>query len=124
MKFYVAGKWQDRELIREIMDKLEAMGHEITVDWTRHEYPDNEDVLSIWATLDIHGVQTCDTFVVLFINGHRFRGALVEVGAALAMHKRVCVIGNDEDSCIFLKHPLVKKFGQVSSFLQHAEEMK
>ena len=34
MRVYVAGKWQDREMVREIMDDLENMGHEITVDWT------------------------------------------------------------------------------------------
>lgn len=35
VKFYVAGKWNDRGKVQAVQKILIARGHRITVDWTR-----------------------------------------------------------------------------------------
>ena len=115
MKFYVAGKYQERQMITEIMDELRALGHEITTDWTSHGYATPE-VHSSYAVDDVRGVKEADVYIGVFINGHRYRGALCELGAALALDKPCWIIGYAEDDCIFMLHPLVEHFDDWKLF--------
>jgi len=118
MKFYVAGKWQDRKLVQQVQKELLARGNELTVDWTNHVNPKNDSVLQEWALRDIEGAALCDTYIGVFINDHNYTGALVEMGVALGMGNRVWVIGNAVNSCIFIHHPLVTKFPDVETMLK------
>lgn len=112
MRIYVAGKWQDREDVRIWHNQLRARGHEITCDWTSHEYPGEgqEHLLTDYALADIKGVQDCDVLIALFEVEYAYRGAFVEIGAALALGKRILILGHAGDSCIFMNHPLVRIF--------------
>ena len=59
MRIYVAGKYEDRLIIRSIHKTLIKMGHEITVDWTNHDiYPNDAAALkqSQFAQDDVIGV--------------------------------------------------------------------
>lgn len=49
MKLYVAGKWEERSLIKDLMQTLESMGHTITLDWTMH---DNTEMVKQFAIDD------------------------------------------------------------------------
>lgn len=104
MKFYVAGKWEDRDSVKEIMNYLEQQGHTITCDWTRHEYSDNKS-MERYALDDMQGVLDADVFVGLFVKDLNYKGALVELGMAMASGKKVIIVGNAISSCIFIKHP-------------------
>ncbi|MBU2685940.1 MAG: hypothetical protein KKF27_22075 [Gammaproteobacteria bacterium] len=105
MRIYLAGKWEERDGIRKLMDRIEELGHVITCDWTRHEHTDPVQC----ALLDMDAVSSCHVLILYAVNDYSYKGALCEVGAALALHKEVFVIGNALDSCIFFNHPLVKK---------------
>jgi nucleoside 2-deoxyribosyltransferase len=109
MNVYVAGKWEDREKVRHWHKVLRDNGHRITCDWTDHEYPEagQEHLLQRYAVDDIVGVTVCDLLIVIFQERYHYRGALVEMGAALALGKRVWVLGTAEESCIFMEHPSV-----------------
>ena len=121
MKFYVAGKWQDRRSIQRLQQALTVGGHEITVDWTGHVNPKSQSVLQEWAIRDVEGVLDCDTYIGIFTNGSN--GALVELGVALGLGKRVWIIGNAIDTCIFLSHPLVTKFLSTEAMLKVLDNM-
>lgn len=108
MKFYVAGKWVDRERVRELYEWLIRHGHSITVDWTNHERPDALDVLRHYAYNDIWGATRCDVLIALLDKPYAFKGLWVEVGAALGADKEVWIVGREGDSCIFLHHEGVK----------------
>ena len=118
MKFYVAGKWQDRFAVQKIHQALIDRGHEITVDWTNHVDPQNQSILREWSERDIEGSTQCDTYIGVFRRKVVYTGALVEMGAALAAGRRVWIIGNEIDSCIFMNHPLVVKFPSVKTMLR------
>lgn len=109
MKIYVAGKWQDKEYIKQLMAQLRRMGHGITVDWTSHKYATPE-VHASYAVDDIRGVKEADACIFIFERDYHYRGALVELGAALALDKVIYVVGHYEDDCIFILHPIVKRF--------------
>jgi len=122
MKFYVAGKFQDRKNVRKLMDKIQDLGHTITYDWTIDE--ESDDGYPIVNTLrDTWGVQICDTYVGRFIKKNRYRGALVEFGIALGLGKRICFIGHEADGCIFSNHPNVQRFDNEQEFLGYVEKV-
>ena len=114
MKFYIAGKFEERADVRKLMDKVEALGHTITCDWTIHE---QSDYRIHYAIADVEGVQSCDVYVGRFLNENSYKGALTEMGVALGQAKKVIVIGHAIDSCIFVNHPNVLKLETEEEFL-------
>ena len=116
MKFYIAGKFEERAEVRKLMDKVEELGHTITCDWTKHEQG-GKDFLVHYAIADVEGVRGCDVYVGRFINENSYKGALSEMGMALGLDKKVVVIGHAIDSCIFTNHPNVLKLESEEAFL-------
>jgi nucleoside 2-deoxyribosyltransferase len=108
-KVYVAGRWEDRERVREVQEALEDIGYTIMLDWTNHEYPQDE-LLCKWAEADIMAASAADLVVVIMEEPHDYKGAWAEIGAALGNGKPVYIAGHGCDSAIMLHHPLVKQF--------------
>lgn len=111
MNIYVAGKWSERERVRNLMDMLESRKHIITCDWTKHVAPEriqsgsgcfNKDFdwaqngHKTYAEEDLEGVRNCDIVVALMTNPEIFyKGAWIEVGIAIGLNKKIILIGND-----------------------------
>lgn len=119
LRIYVAGKWKEREKVRSIMDMLEARGHLITCDWTKHIAPErltkehneglftkeydwskNEDWAQnghkTYAEEDLEGVKTCDILVAYMPDPDIwYKGAWIEIGISLGLDKKVIIIGKD-----------------------------
>lgn len=110
MKIYVAGGFLEKDTISAFMRRLEAVGFEITMDWTKVEAGDkpktsdadlsHEEQIK-FATIDLEGV--CDADVVWHIvAGYKgSRGAYVETGYALGLGKMLVVSGPDWRKSIF-----------------------
>ena len=109
MKLYVAGKWEDRERVSDIMRILRGIGFEITCDWTDHKYED-EAYPQQYCADDVQGVKDADLYIGIFVDSYIYRGALVEMGIALGVGIPVWLLGTKQDDCIFSHHPSVKKF--------------
>lgn len=87
MRVYVAGNWNKRKEIREMMDRLEDMGHSITHDWTSYEqtYSDEHARNKDCALRDVGGVVEADLVIALLTEpDYAYRGTSSELGAALA----------------------------------------
>lgn len=119
LKIYVAGKWKEREQVKKIMEMLEARGHVITCDWTKHIAPegvtkDHEKGLfnksydwsknvdwaqnghKTYAEKDLEGVRNCDILIAYMPDPDIwYKGAWIEVGLALGFDKKVIIIGNN-----------------------------
>jgi nucleoside 2-deoxyribosyltransferase len=109
MKIYVATKWENKARAKDIMNQLENLGHSITYDWTTQEQES-----SVQAANDIKGVQQADCVVGLFEWDFVYKGALIEVGAALGLEKPVFVLGDALiTKTLFFKHPLVKHITSI-----------
>ncbi len=117
MKIYVASKWEERHEVKDLMCSLIARGHEITCDWTNHNYGDAGYPVQ-YAQDDVTGVLEADIFIGLFINEHNYRGALIEMGVALGSNSPVYIVGHAIDSCMFTHHPYVLMFNTVDDLLK------
>ncbi len=124
MKLYIAGKWEDRSRVAEIMRICRGIGIEITCDWTDHKYSD-EAYPRQYCMDDLDGIRNCDLYLGIFVADYHYRGALVEMGIALGIGIPVWLFGDKQDDCIFSHHPSVRKFkswGKLCEAL--AEAMK
>jgi len=102
MRVYVAGKFQDKVQVKWLMDRLEELGHDITFDWTTEHYAKKEETAED-AEQCLSGVFDADVFVGLFTEDYIYKGALIEMGFAMAEEGRIYIIGHAIDSCIFSK---------------------
>ena len=112
MRFYVAGKFENIRTIRQVQEMLIATGHHISFDWTIYQI----GTLSDQAKLDMEGVRVADVYIGVFLRNLSYRGALAELGAALALNKRVIIIGHGADRCLFTYHPTVERFERLCDF--------
>ena len=127
MRFYVASKLENATRVRALRDRLVALGHEPTYDWTAHGsvQDQGEERIREVAIAEMMGVLLADVVIVLFPGG---RGTHTELGAALAHAvlngrggKRVVLIGDppieDGRTCAFYHHPLVVRVASEDEFI-------
>lgn len=101
-KVYVAAKFTEKDRVRALYTALKEAGHTITFDWTTGEVVGNELEAFRAAQNDLAGVHDADVVVLL---PHAYsRGAYVELGYALALNKKIIVVGGPEyrDLSVFL----------------------
>ena len=92
MKFYVAGKFEDKERVRLAQRCIEDAGHEISHDWTMAAALGGQAE----AEDDMAGVREADA--LLFVNVDPdllYAGSLVEIGMALAWGKPVYFLNTE-----------------------------
>jgi nucleoside 2-deoxyribosyltransferase len=125
MKVYLAAAYQRKDEIRAAAEYLEGRGFEITSSWIREEYSPAIDIRTlpgginqVIAGKDIEEIQNSDA-LIFFPEPQDKQpprgGRHVEFGIALALGKRVIVVGEREN--IFHHLPQV----EVVQFLDHVE---
>ena len=120
MKFYVAGKWEERRLVKFLQAALIELGHEITKDWTvDEEFEPGYPIINVVE--DVRGAKTADAYVGIFKNTHNYKGALIEMGVSLGSRIPIYIIGHAIDSCIFTSHPLVRQFDNEEQFIAYID---
>ena len=108
MKIYLAGKWEEYEVITEYAEELEFLGHEITFAWFKcHVGP--KIALTRAAMEDTQGVRMADCCIFIFEKDLPYRGAFSELGMAIALSKRIIVVGPGGDKNVFVSYPLVER---------------
>jgi hypothetical protein len=93
-KIYLAAKYGQMMEMREVRDKLVELGHEVTSQWVDGKEENNS--ASAAAVMDVEDVRRADTLIAF----SRPRGSMnpgggrhVEFGIALALDKRLIVVG-------------------------------
>lgn len=93
---YLASPWVNREATRVIRDHLVAAGHEITSRWLNTpdgpQVPD-EDRGRREAAWDFEDIAKADMLIVLSDDKPIGAGYHVEFGYALALGKRIILVG-------------------------------
>lgn len=107
---YVAGKYHEAARARALMEKLRALGHTITYDWTKHFFeeqagiPQNEPKC---AEDDMAGVVEANVFVILY--HPQLSGGMCELGGAIVMQSDIIAVGFPKPYVnVFLHHPAVR----------------
>lgn len=85
MRLYTAGKWGDKDRIRQIAKTMEGRGHVITHCW--FDVEDGEcsaEEMRMYADQDVKGVMTADAVLVVMDDPkYAYRGSFTEIGVAL-----------------------------------------
>jgi hypothetical protein len=90
--------------------------------WLKHNLkgtPDRADFASKFWLEDERDVHDCEALIVWAREGEHLRGALVEVGMAIAFGKPVIVVGTHADYSTWQHHPQC----QLARDLAHALEL-
>jgi nucleoside 2-deoxyribosyltransferase len=109
-RFYVSSRKDRSAQADALSETLKAKGWERTFVWTEQDGKGSDGHAEI-AARELEGVRAADVLVVLLPGGY---GTHVEIGAALALGKRVIIHSPDQRTldtpyrCIFHYHPLVK----------------
>lgn len=87
MKIYVAGKFGDKDTVREAYQKLSALGHSVSYDWTTHKnikpYDENKEIAREYAGNEMNGILACDAFIYFSApEGHTL---FMELGMAIGL---------------------------------------
>jgi nucleoside 2-deoxyribosyltransferase len=116
MRFYIATQLANSEQQQALAQYLINNGHELSFDWSKQ---DNElktnrvfskEEYELHARNDLQGVMSADFLIVLLPGG---LGTHVEFGAALAMGKKIIIVGNQEMygyTCVFYNTRGVVRF--------------
>lgn len=106
MKVYIAGPYPLRDAAIALMHALEAEGFEVTSTWLREI-----DILAHeHAMVDLHDVARADVLVALNPAGWEEKGTggrHAEFGYALALNKRIVLIGERSHIFHYLNHLVV-----------------
>lgn len=120
MRYYIATSLENMPAHNALRDRL---GPGITYDWTLHGpvFRDGLARIAEVAERELNGIRDADVVIVLWPGG---RGTHVELGAALALGKRVYFVsdvpGHHEacaETCAFYHHPLVTRVRTVEQLL-------
>ena len=127
MKFYIASKFEDREIVKEYIVKLTNEGHEVSYDWTDHKqakpYSQHPNISQEHAITDMNGVLDADIFI-LISSPEKGAGYSSELGAAIAAKElrgkpEVLVLGEHLDLNMFYFHPHVKRYGTIEEIIAY-----
>lgn len=95
-KAYLAGGSDERlTIVRPMIERVTSAGVDVTFDWTRspgYDRPSTWPERTIWARLDLEAVRVADVVWILCPEA-KSEGCAAELGAALALDKRVLVSG-------------------------------
>lgn len=107
--FYLSTRKDRLDQATALLDALKAHGWKQTFAWSDQTTQNHSDYADI-AQAELAGVRQADVLIVLLPGGF---GTHVEIGAALALGKRVILHAPDRKTletpyaCIFHYHPLV-----------------
>ena len=89
MKFYIAGKFEEVDQIHKLFQRVQALGHEISYDWTTHvkskPYTEHVDRIRTYAENELDAILDSDVFI--YLTHERGTTLHMEYGAALTKKK-------------------------------------
>lgn len=102
MRFYVAGAFIHKPEINRVQAELQKLGHAISHDWTVCEADGaapSPAELREYSANDIGGVRSADAVVVVLSDpGYPYRGTFSEMGAAIALEKKIYIVDTMGDA--------------------------
>lgn len=125
MKFYIASRFEMKDLILETYEQIKKLGHEIIYDWTIHKpikpYEKNPETAREYATEDAYGAMNCDIFIMY--SDKYGTGMYTEQGLAIASNlirgkPMIYVIGENNSKSLFHFHPSVKRMNTLDEVLE------
>lgn len=108
VKVYTASKLSEAGRWRDLVETWSEV--EFVARWPfKHvgTVPNLPTYAKVFWAHDLEDIQKADVVLVYAEPGHKLKGALVEAGMAIALGKRVIVVGDHEDYSTWQYHSLV-----------------
>ena len=129
MKFYLAGRFKQKDLIKKYYLILESYGHTITSKWTEQDciklFRENKSKAQQYILEDFSGIKNADIFILFAEYEPDARGCYIELGYALSnaenSNLKIFVVSKDDNPSMFFmdkKVELVNTFDQVLNKLK------
>lgn len=116
LRVYIASKSEHGPNWRDYRDALLDAGVWVTSTWIDESGPgESADMTDLWVRC-VREAASCDLLIAVHHIGETWKGAFVEIGAALAHGHPVYVLGNPPGS--WVEHPLVA----FAKSIEHAIE--
>lgn len=125
MKFYVTGRSNNYQRVKEVFAKLKSAGHEITFEWTElpmvKPYNEHAEEAASFAKQSVDGMINADAYIIF--THEDGNGVYCELGTALATNAikgnpRILAIGKDAQwSAMFNYHPAIEWFDSLEEVL-------
>lgn len=132
MNFYCAGRYQNKEAVKAFSQLLIDAGHNITSNWVYEAYDPNTALSdlsieenSFCALTDCQEIISCDEMVFFSENettATARNGRHVEFGFALALNKKINVIGPKYEN-VFHYLPNVINFSSQEEFIEYVSRI-
>lgn len=129
MKFYVTGRSNNYEKVKEVFKKLKENGHEIVFEWTElpivKPYNEHADEAASFAKQSVDGMVEADVYIIFAHEDGN--GVYTELGSALASNvikgkPRVLAIGLEVQwSAMFNYHPSIEWFETIEDVYKELE---
>lgn len=105
MRIYVAAPWKHRDDANVAAKQLRDANHVVISRWLRdHADSTNHVQLQREAMNDLHDLSQCEGLI--YLNLAKSEGKATELGFALAMQKRIILVGERENN-VFLHLPQI-----------------
>lgn len=118
MKLYVAGHNQEES--RTVAVCLIEAGHSITSRWLNEDFKRTSEYTDLDRTAiacrDVEDVELCDSLVLISSPRRVPGGKFVEAGVALALGKKVLILGHRENMLLY--HTLCHSFDNVEDLIE------
>lgn len=121
MKFYVTGRSNNYERVKEVCARIKAAGHEIPFEWTElpmvKPYEDNQQKAGEYAKDSVDGMVQTDVYIIFAHEDGN--GVYTEFGTALAARAlrgtpRIMAVGKEKQSAaMFNYHPDIEWFDSI-----------
>jgi hypothetical protein len=128
MKFYIAGKFEEIDVVRDVYAKVQKLGHEISYDWTTHvkikPYEENVEIAQRYAENEIKAILDSDVFV--YLSNERGTTLHMEYGAALAKawqggQIKIFIVGENNNRSPWYFNHLVTRVSNLDGVFQNLE---
>ncbi len=124
MNVYIATKFENKKGFHAAKKLLEAAGHTVNCDWTKHDATTIPlaalpGYLNVCALECSRGV--CEAEAVILLAYPKIAGALVELGLAIGLEKHVIIVdpfGKKNQPNIFYHLP------KIRGIFEHAESVE
>ncbi len=120
MKFYIAGKFEEVDIIHELFALVRRAEHEVAYDWTTHvkakPYIEHVDLIRSYAENELNAILDSDVFI--YLTHERGTTLHMEFGTALTKKKLggemlIFVVGEHNDRSPWYFNPLVTRVDTV-----------
>lgn len=127
-KVYVIGKFEQKELVRDVYRRLREIGYEISYDWTTHKFiapfAQNPDLAAEYSEEELKAIS--QSSIVIYLSDKNSNTSKCEMGSAIMLNflrgePMIFAVGDFNEATPWFINPRVirrKSIEEVISELQ------